>query len=73
MQAMLPSQDAVLLRLFGLLMSRQIRPRKLDGGQELPAVMTARRKAAYRGQSPRDYARAADAGNCATPWQAPSF
>lgn len=45
-QAMLPSEDAVLLLLFGLLMSGQIRTRKLDGWQELPAVLTARRKAA---------------------------
>jgi transposase-like protein len=45
-QAMLPSADAVLLLLFGLLLSGQIRTRKMDGWQELPAVMTARRKAA---------------------------
>ena len=45
-QAMLPSEDAVLLLLFGLLMSGQIRSRKLDGWQELPAVMSTRRKAA---------------------------
>jgi len=30
-QAMLPSEDAVLLLLFGLLMSGQIRSRKIDG------------------------------------------
>ena len=45
-QAMLPSEEAVLLLLFGLLMSGQIRSRKLDGWQELPAVMATRRKAA---------------------------
>jgi len=45
-QAMLPSEDAVLLLLFGLLMSGQIRSRKIDGWQELPAVMATRRKAA---------------------------
>jgi transposase-like protein len=45
-QAMLPNEDAVLLLLFGLLMSGQIRSRKLDGWQELPAVMATRRKAA---------------------------
>jgi transposase-like protein len=45
-QAMLPSEDAVLLLLFGLLMSGQIRSRKLDGWQELPAVMATRRQAA---------------------------
>jgi hypothetical protein len=35
---MLPSEDAVLLLLFGLLMSGQIRTRKMDGWQELPAI-----------------------------------
>lgn len=45
-QAMLPSEDAVLVLLFGLLMSGQIRSRKLDGWQELPAVMATRRQAA---------------------------
>ena len=45
-QAMLPSEDAVLLLLFGLLMSGQIRSRKIDGWSELAAVMATRRKAA---------------------------
>lgn len=45
-QAMLPSEDAVLLLLFGLLLSGQIRSRKIDGWPELPAVMATRRKAA---------------------------
>ena len=45
-QAMLPGEDAVLVLLFGLLMSGQIRSRKLDGWQELPAVMATRRQAA---------------------------
>jgi len=45
-QAMLPSEDAVLLLLFGLLMSGQIRLRKIDGWAELPAVVATRRKAA---------------------------
>jgi transposase-like protein len=45
-QAMLPSEDAVLLLLFGLLLSGQIRSRKIDGWSELPAVMATRRKAA---------------------------
>lgn len=45
-QAMLPSEDAVLLLLFGLLMSGQMRTRTLDGWQDLPAALAARRKAA---------------------------
>ncbi len=45
-QAMLPSEDAVLLVLFGLLMSGQIRTRKIDGWQELPAVTRTRKEAA---------------------------
>jgi transposase-like protein len=45
-QAMLPSEDAVLVLLFGLLMSGQIRSRKIDGWPELPAVLATRRKAA---------------------------
>jgi putative transposase len=45
-QAMLPSEDTVLLLPFGLLMSGQIRSRKIDGWPELPPVMSTRRKAA---------------------------
>jgi Transposase, Mutator family len=40
-QASLPSQDAVLLLLFGLMRSGQIRLRRLDGWQDLPAVKEA--------------------------------
>ena len=61
-QAMLPSEDAVLLLLFGLLMGGQIRSRKIDGWSELPTVMATRRKAAERRRSPRDHARTDDAG-----------
>lgn len=35
-QASLPSQDAVLLLLFGLLRAGHIRVRKIDGWQEMP-------------------------------------
>ncbi|MFN8544578.1 MAG: IS256 family transposase [Candidatus Binatia bacterium] len=45
-QAMLPSEEAVLLLLFGLLMSGHIRSRKIDGWSEFPAIMAAWRKAA---------------------------
>lgn len=40
-QARLPSQDAVLLLLFGLMRSGQIRLRRLDGWQDMPAVKEA--------------------------------
>ena len=40
-QASLPSQDAVLLLLFGLLRSGQIRLRAIDGWQEMKAVKEA--------------------------------
>jgi transposase-like protein len=40
-QASLPSQDAVLLLLFGLLRSGQIRLRAIDGWQEMRAVQEA--------------------------------
>jgi transposase-like protein len=40
-QASLPSQDAVLLLLYGLLRSGQIRLRAIDGWQEMPAVKEA--------------------------------
>jgi hypothetical protein len=42
-----PNNDEhALLFLLGLLMSGQIRSRKMDGWHELPAVMATRRKAA---------------------------
>ena len=40
-QASLPSQDAVLLLLFGLLRAGHIRTRKIDGWQEMPQVAAA--------------------------------
>jgi transposase-like protein len=40
-QASLPSQDAVLLLLFGLLRAGHIRMRKNDGWQEMPQVAAA--------------------------------
>lgn len=40
-QACLPSQDAVLLLLFGLLRSGQVRLRKIDGWQEMKQVKAA--------------------------------
>lgn len=41
-QASLPSQDAVLLLLFGLLRSGGIRLRRLDGWKDMPAARTPR-------------------------------
>lgn len=40
-QASLPSQDAVLLLLFGLLRTGQIKLRAIDGWQEMKAVKEA--------------------------------
>jgi transposase-like protein len=40
-QASLPSHDAVLLLLFGLLRAGHIRVRKIDGWQEMPQVTAA--------------------------------
>lgn len=40
-QASLPSQDAVLLLLFGLLRAGHIKVRKIDGWQEMPQVAAA--------------------------------
>jgi transposase-like protein len=40
-QASLPSQDAVLLLLFGLLRAGHIRMRKIDGWQEMPQLTAA--------------------------------
>jgi putative transposase len=40
-QASLPSQDAVLLLLFGLLRSGQVKLRKIDGWQEMKQVKAA--------------------------------
>jgi len=40
-QASLPSQDAVLLLLFGLLRAGHIRVRRIDGWQEMPRVTAA--------------------------------
>lgn len=45
-QALLPSQDAVLWLLFGLLRSGQIKLRRIDGWQEMASVRTASAKAA---------------------------
>src|SRR5438067_1547398 len=40
-QASLPSQDAVLLLLFGLLRSGQVKMRRIDGWHELKRVQAA--------------------------------
>jgi hypothetical protein len=40
-QASLPGQDAVLLLLFGLLKSGQVKLRKIDGWQEMERVTKA--------------------------------
>ena len=45
-QASLPSEDAVLLLLFGLLRSGQIRMRKIDGCKDMPPANQEGKKAA---------------------------
>ncbi len=40
-QASLPNQDAVLLLLFGLLRSGQVKMRKIDGWHEMERVEAA--------------------------------
>jgi hypothetical protein len=40
-QASLPGQDAVLLLLFGLLRSGQVKLRKIDGWQQMDGVEKA--------------------------------
>ena len=41
-QGSLPTEDAALVLLFGLIVSGQIRLRRLDGWQQIPAVLRAR-------------------------------
>jgi len=38
-QGALPTEDAALVRLFGLVVSGQIRLRRLDGWRQIPAVL----------------------------------
>ena len=45
-QGLLPTEDAVLLLLFGLLRSGHVKLRRLDGWQEIPTAMPATGKAA---------------------------
>src|SRR5439155_665548 len=47
-QGLLPSEDAVLLLLFGLLRTGQIKLRRLDGWQEIPHSVPITGKAASR-------------------------
>jgi hypothetical protein len=42
----LPTEDAALVLLFGLVVSRQIRLCRLDGWRRIPAMLRARREAA---------------------------
>jgi putative transposase len=45
-QGALPTEDAALVLLFGLVVSGQIRLRRLDGWRQIPAVLRARPEAA---------------------------
>jgi putative transposase len=45
-QGSLPTEDAALVLLFGLVVSGQIRLRRLDGWRQIPAMLRARRDAA---------------------------
>jgi transposase-like protein len=45
-QGSLPTEDAALVLLFGLVVSGQIRLRRLDGWRQIPSVLRERRRAA---------------------------
>jgi transposase-like protein len=45
-QGALPTEDAALVLLFGLVASGHIRLRRLDGWRQIPAMLRARREAA---------------------------
>jgi putative transposase len=45
-QGSLPTDDAALVLLFGLVISGQIRLRRLDGWRQIPAVLRERRQPA---------------------------
>jgi transposase-like protein len=45
-QGALPTEDAALVLLFGLVVSGQIRLRRLDGWRQIPTVLRARRESA---------------------------
>jgi putative transposase len=45
-QGSLPTEDAALVLLFGLVVSGQIRLRRLDGWRQIPAMLRERREAA---------------------------
>jgi transposase-like protein len=45
-QGALPTEDAALILLFGLVVSAQIRLRRLHGWPQIPAVLRERRRAA---------------------------
>jgi putative transposase len=42
----LPTEDAALVLLFGLVASGQIRLRRVDGWRQIPAILRERRRAA---------------------------
>ncbi len=42
-QGALPTEDAALVLLFGLVVSGQIRLRRLDGWRQIPAILRERR------------------------------
>jgi putative transposase len=45
-QGSLPTEDAALVLLFGLVASGQIRLRRLDGWRHIPAVLSRRQQSA---------------------------
>jgi Transposase, Mutator family len=45
-QGALPTEDAALVLLFGLVISGQIRLRRLDGWRHIPAMLLRRRESA---------------------------
>jgi hypothetical protein len=45
-QGALPTEDAALVLLIGLVITGQIRLRRLDGWRQIPAILRQRREAA---------------------------
>jgi transposase-like protein len=45
-QGSLPTEDAALVLLFGLVVSGQIRLRRLDGWRQIPATLRLRQESA---------------------------
>ena len=63
-QGSLPSEDAALLQLFGLIATGQIKLRKIDGYRKLAGVISEQMRRAARCQAVMLYGESKSAGNC---------